>query len=131
MKTTLLKGRHLNSIVLRNIHAIYITLLIITINSSCTKLDIEEVTPHCIIEKIKEFNKTSLCEDAKVEKYSFQEKIVYVFDQGNCGADMSADVIDSECNYLGYLGGLDGNGEINGENFTNAVFIKTIWKKQQ
>ncbi|NLE64160.1 MAG: hypothetical protein GX612_10050 [Bacteroidales bacterium] len=131
MKTTLLKGTHLNSIVFRSIHVICITLLMITINSSCTKFGIEEGTPPCIIEKIKEFKKTPLCMDQKVDKYSFQEKIVYVFDEGSCGDDMSAGVIDSECNYLGHLGGLDGNGEINGENFKNAVFIKTIWKKQK
>lgn len=55
---------------------------------------------------------------------------VYVFNIGNtCGADMSSDVIDAECNNLGYLGGFDGNWEINGEDFSNAIFVKTVWTR--
>ncbi|OFX51008.1 MAG: hypothetical protein A2046_06175 [Bacteroidetes bacterium GWA2_30_7] len=95
----------------------------------CNKLDIEKGTPRCVEKKIKEFNENSSCGDAKVDEYSFQNKTVYVFEPGTCGADMTADVIDSDCNGLGSLGGFVGNTKINGEEFSKATFIKTIWKK--
>jgi hypothetical protein len=52
-----------------------------------------------------------------------------VFDPGTCGADMAAEVIDSECNSLGNLGGIAGNTEINGANFSNAILESTIWER--
>lgn len=36
-------------------------------------------------------------------------------------------LFDSQCKSLGYLDGLIGNKIINGENFDNADFIKTVW----
>jgi hypothetical protein len=42
---------------------------------------------------------------------------------------MTSSVIDSDCNTLGYLGGLMGNKTINGENFRNADFKETVWEK--
>lgn len=56
-------------------------------------------------------------------------KTVYVFDQGPCGNDMTSEVVDSECKNLGYLGGITGNKEINGQDFSSAEFVKTIWEK--
>ena len=87
--------------------------------------------PDCINNLIT--NHTSLlflCETgAHVDEYLFQEKIVYVFDPGNCGADMQANVYDSNCNMIGALGGIIGNILINNVRFDqNAVFQKTIWK---
>lgn len=97
--------------------------------SSCNKLDIEKGTPKCIENKIKDFDKNQACQNgASVKKYTFQGKTVYVFDPGTCGADMAAEVIDSDCNSLGFLGGISGNTEINGENFSNAIFQSTTWE---
>lgn len=58
-----------------------------------------------------------------------QGKTVYVFDPGNCGADMTSEVIDSDCNSLGFLGGISGNFEINGGDFSDAIFQITTWEK--
>ena len=104
-------------------------LAIISIVSSCTRFEIEKDTPKCIKDKIIEFNKDQSCSDIKVDEYTFQGISVFVFDPGTCGADMQSNVIDTECNNLGALGGLAGNVEINGKSFESAVFVKTVWKK--
>ena len=97
--------------------------------SSC-QLDIEPGTPGCIQTKIKDFNSTDIpCETGKaVKKYEFQDMIVYVFEPGTCGSDMAADVFDSDCNNLGFLGGIAGNSQINGEDFSTATFIEIVWE---
>ena len=97
--------------------------------SSCNRPDIEKGTPKCIKDKIKDFNKSSPCGNAGVNEYSFQGNTVYAFGPGTCGADMTAEVMSSNCVSLGFLGGLTGNTKINGEEFSSAKFIKTIWKK--
>jgi len=107
----------------------YMLLFMVTILSSCTRLQIEKSTPTCVKDKIVEFKKSKICDDLSVEEYTFQGLTVYVFNSGTCGADLQSEVIDSDCNYLGALGGIAGNIEINGEIFSNAIFIKTVWKK--
>ena len=98
--------------------------------SSCEKLEIEEGTPECVENLIKDFDKEQSCDQGvKVEKYSFLGKMVYVFNPGTCGADMTSRVVDSECNNLGLLGGVSGNIEINGENFSNATFKSIVWER--
>jgi len=106
-----------------------IVLLIASVIISCNKHDIEKGTPICVENKINDFKKSSNCDNAKVDEYSFQGNTVYTFDPGNCGADMTTEVISSDCNRLGYLGGISGNTKINGVEFSTATFIKTIWKK--
>ena len=106
-----------------------ILLLLATFSISCNKLDIEKGTPKCIEKKIKDFNKSSICKNANVEEYTFQGSTVYTFSPGNCGADMATEVFNSDCKSIGYLGGIDGNTVINGEEFSKAILIKTIWKK--
>jgi hypothetical protein len=97
--------------------------------SSCKKDGIARNTPTCIVEKINNF-KDIACDDGEVDEYIFQEKIVYVFDPGiECGADLTSEVVDEECNTLGYVGGIAGNTIINGESFGSAKFERNIWKK--
>ncbi|MDP3442938.1 MAG: hypothetical protein Q8T08_08785 [Ignavibacteria bacterium] len=113
---------------MRNVAIAFV--FVITALISCNKLEIESGTPKCVENRIKSFNKTSICDNAEVTELIFQGKTVYVFSPGNtCGADMTSEVIDSDCNSLGYLGGDSGNTTINGEYFSNATFVKTIWKK--
>jgi hypothetical protein len=103
------------------------TWLILT---ACDKNTIERGTPACVNNKIYEFDNETICTDSvRVEEYIFQSKTVYVFCPGICGADMTSQVIDSECNALGYLGGFIGNTVINGEDFDHALFVKIIWEK--
>jgi Domain of unknown function (DUF6970) len=98
--------------------------------SSCQKLSIEKNTPKCIENLINEFDKQQSCDNGvNVKRYTFQNISVYVFDPGTCGADMTSEVIDSDCNTLGYLGGISGNSFINGEDFSNAKFESTTWRK--
>jgi hypothetical protein len=96
---------------------------------SCNKPAIEKGTPGCVEEIIMNYSKSVYCDNAHVDEYKFQGEIVYTFDPGTCGADMTTEVINSECNSLGYLGGLTGNTGINGEEFSNAIFVKMVWEK--
>tara|TARA_B100001173_G_scaffold301738_1_gene302642 strand:- start:339 stop:683 length:345 start_codon:yes stop_codon:yes gene_type:complete len=107
-------------------------ILILTLISfiCCKKHEIEKDTPKCIERLIKKFDKEQSCDNGvNVKKYVFQGKTVYVFDPGNCGADMTSEVIDSDCNSLGFLGGISGNFEINGGDFSDAIFQITTWEK--
>lgn len=96
---------------------------------SCKKNDTEQGTPKCVENKIIDFKKSTNCNVAKVDEYSFQGNTVFAFDPGNCSPDMTTEVITADCETLGYLGGISGNTKINGTNFSNAEFIKTIWKQ--
>ncbi|ALJ00735.1 hypothetical protein DC20_19315 [Rufibacter tibetensis] len=97
--------------------------------SGCELVEIEKGVPRCVEKSIKRFSKTACHDDgANVMEYSFQGKTVYVFDMGTCGADLSSQVIDSECNELGRLGGITGNTQIGGVEFSTATFIRTVWQ---
>jgi hypothetical protein len=104
--------------------------LIITLFAvlSCNKNN-SYTPPPCISAQIEAF-KTNTCEHgASVNEYNFQNRSVFAFTMGNCGGDMSTPVFDSECNILGYLGGISGNTKINGVEFSTAVYIRTLWSK--
>ena len=85
----------------------------------------------CLDNKIKEFkNSEYACDNgANVKEYQFMGEKVYLFDPGLCGADMFSEVIDGDCNFLGYLGGIAGITKINGTNFSEAVFIRVVWER--
>ena len=87
----------------------------------------------CLDQKIQNFDKQSICDmSGDVKEYAFQGKQVYVFNPGDCGADFTSEVIDNQCNVLGYLGGITGNEKINGVSFLAvAVYVQTIWKKNR
>lgn len=89
----------------------------------------QQNTPACIVKKIEQFSKESCPKGPNVKEYTFQGKTVFVFDQGSCGNDMTSEVLDANCNSLGYLGGFTGNVKINGEDFSNALLIRTVWEK--
>ena len=83
--------------------------------------------PRCITAKTNDFKKGCCDSGANVKEYEFQGETVYTFWPGNCGADMTSEVTDSDCNSIGHLGGITGNTKINGEEFSNAKLKKTIW----
>ncbi len=86
-------------------------------------------TPDCVEAKIREYRLSTTCSDAKVEEYTFQGKTVYAFGPGTCGADMTTEVMNSDCTTIGHLGGIAGNTKINGEEFSTAKYVKTVWIK--
>src|SRR5690606_34318158 len=94
---------------------IFVALIGILFFTSCSKKGIAKGTPKCIEKEIKTFENISDCNDASVKQYEFQNKTVFVFEPGTCGADMSSTVMSETCSALGYLGGFAGNTEINGE----------------
>lgn len=85
----------------------------------------------CMDNRVRNFkNGDYACADgANVREYQFKGKIVYVFDPGTCGADMFSEVVDKDCNFLGYLGGIAGLSTIDGTNFSEAIFVKVIWER--
>jgi hypothetical protein len=105
------------------------TLLLVALLVGCNSIDIEGDIPECIMKKIKEFADTHDCDSSEVSEFTFQANLVYVFSDGNCWDDSQAEVLDSNCKTIGYLGGIIGNTMINGEEFSNATLIRSIWKK--
>jgi hypothetical protein len=85
--------------------------------------------PSAIKKEIKKFAKSSACGDAHVDEMKFNKNTVYVFNNGTCGNDMTTEVRDSKGKSKGMLGGFSGNTKIDGEDFSKAVFVKMIWKK--
>ncbi len=110
-------------------HIIASFLIAFWVLGSCKKFDIADGTPRCIKQKIRDYEKDASCSDAHVDEYEFQSETVYVFSPGSCGADMAAPVYDSKCNNKGQLGGFAGNTMIDGQEFSTAKFIKTVWEK--
>ena len=99
--------------------------------TGCENLDIPPDVPDCIISKTKKFKRQVSCDNGNsVTEYTFQGKEVYTFSQGgDCISEAGSEVVDSDCNNIGYLGGFVGSQEVNGVNFSaNAVFIRTIWE---
>ncbi len=95
----------------------------------CTKNEQSTGTPECLSDKIQAFQTECCDQGANVKKYQFQGAPAYLFDPGTCGADMTSEVIDENCNVLGYLGGIAGNTTINGSNFETAQLQATIWQQ--
>ena len=92
----------------------------------------EQIASNCIVERITVFRKNTQCKTgSKVTSYLFQKQLVYVFEEGPCGADMTASVLDKDCNELGMLGGFIGNTKINGIPFSEAIFQEIIWKQKE
>jgi hypothetical protein len=104
------------------------TLVTVLLFSACERSDNAKGTPGCLDNSIAEFKLVACANGANVKEYVFQGKTVYAMCPGNCGADMVTSVIDSACNILGSLGGIAGNTRINGAEFSNATYIRTIWQ---
>ncbi|HQQ95265.1 MAG TPA: hypothetical protein PLQ93_11965 [Bacteroidia bacterium] len=77
------------------------------------------------------FSRASLCKDAEVKEMRFQSAAVFVFDEGTCIKDKESRVLNVEGKELGRLGGFSGNTLINHEDFSSAVPVKVIWRKEQ
>ena len=95
--------------------------------TACNKDNDDQNIPECSKDKIEKFKKEVICDESKVNQFNFQNNIVYVFDEAFCCCDHNYEVFDSQCKRIGYLDRLIGNKRINGENFDNADFIKTVW----
>jgi len=100
-----------------------------TIFLSCDEADDEPGLPSCLKDELDDFDNQFTCDDARVEQYMFQGKTVYLFETGTCISDGGSPVYSAGCNLLGVLGTIAGNITINGDDFRNAVFVRTIWEK--
>lgn len=124
---------------MRSLEKIVVLLLFILALAGCTKdsglpsgsgsASVSDV-PEAIQQAIIQFDQQEDCPTANVKEYMFQAQRVYTFDPGICGADMTTRVATSNNGSLGYLGGIAGNLTVNGENFSSAVYVRTIWESQ-
>lgn len=107
-----------------------LSLLSLFILNSCSKKKEEEKVqmPECIETRIKTIGDEECNNGYSVKEYIFQGKTVFVFIPGFCGMLQEAHVMDATCNSLGYLGSASGT-KINGEEFSNAVFVRTVWSR--
>lgn len=106
----------------------FLILTYILLSSGCegNKYD----APGCIEDKINDFTKSVICDNgAYVALYTFKGQNVYLFADGNCGADLGASVYSEDCYALGFLGGISGNQLISGTRFYDeAKFVKRLWE---
>lgn len=107
-----------------------LTLIFFTVLlTGCKVNNTQKASENCLAYRIKLFEESAPCpKGLNVSEYTFQNQIVYVLGGKNCGADMTTEVINTDCNTIGYLGGITGNTKINKENFSNAVFNRIVWK---
>lgn len=94
----------------------------------CSK-NSEDNLPSCIQSELDIFmtnNKT--CENARVDKYMFQDEEVYIFEEA-CVTDPSTIVLDANCEEICLLGTIAGNAICNGIYFDDqAIFVENIWQ---
>lgn len=84
----------------------------------------------CVESAITKFQAERICEaGSSIKSYHFQNEVVFVFDEGSCGADFTSLVLSSDCDTLGYLGGFAGNTVIEGEDFSSANLIGYVWQQ--
>jgi hypothetical protein len=97
----------------------------------CQKVEIKSDAPECIKEKISSNDKNNYpCESGKsVYRYFFHDRYVYVFNPGDCGADMMSTVYDENCTSICGLGGIAGNQLCEDVNFSEVATDETlIWE---
>lgn len=106
-----------------------LTLLLIIFFSvgSCKKFRMEANVPDCIVKTAKEKTKSTTSAYASILEYEFQNNLVYVFDLDAGTTNAIAEVLNSDCVIIGYLGGTDGNRTINGEDFSKATLKRRVW----
>lgn len=102
-------------------------ILVLFVLGACKKFKIEPNVPSCIKNTAKEKTKSTTSAYASILEYGFQNQTVYVFDLDAGTTNARADIYNSNCEIIGYLGGVDGNRTVNGEDFSNAVFKRKVW----
>ena len=109
---------------MKNTTNIFIVLAILLIIAGCKKKD--DAT--CIENRIDIFVFEACESGATVKKYTFQNQTVYALQLGNCIADGSDEILDADCSTIGFVGGIAGTTDINGEDFyANATSEATVW----
>lgn len=105
-------------------------LLLLLIGSGCKQDSIPNDIPEVIKQKVDAFKKRSLCSDASVVEFLFQNAKVYSFSDGTCTSEPSSGIYDVNGKVLCTLGGLIGATTCNGEPFSKATVLRTIWQNK-
>ena len=99
-------------------------LLIFTI-LSC---DNEDEYPSCLTPIISDLTAHHCDSTAHISKYRLKGDILFVIDPGRCWDHQAYDVLNSDCEVIGFLQGFSGNSMINGVDFyEQAKLISVIW----
>ncbi len=104
--------------------------LVIFLFAGCTKYKLEPDTPPCLKDELKKFSNSG-SDEANIKEYEFQNKLLYVYNDGIKARDDGWPVYDSNCNIIDYLGGMAGNTKINKEEFSNAKLKRIVWRSNQ
>lgn len=111
--------------------SLYFSTLLLILLTGCQKDYVDNDIPEPIKNRIDASMKQSLlCSDATVNEWAFQNIRVYGFSSGSCMSEPTASVYDANGNLLCSLGGFSGNTSCNGEPFSKATFLRTIWKNK-
>jgi len=108
-------------------HIILTLSLLLVISAGCKKKLVIEA-PACIKAKIAQIVYAQDSYVGQVDEYIFKNKKVYAFKDSGI-ADGQTPIYDENCNQVCALGGLLGTMMCDGENFNNAVFVRTVWKR--
>lgn len=109
---------------MKRITTLYALLIVSVL--SCSKEDVGNEIPACVLEKVNELKANDeVPQGVSMSEYLFEGRRVYVEDQGTV-----AFVYDKNCNTIGMLGGFAGNTKVNGRDFAEAKLIREIWKRQ-
>lgn len=100
-------------------------LTVILLSTSCNQSESDQ----CIHDRIANFG-TEICPSgATVKRYNFQGNTTYAIHLGSCIADGADEILAENCDVLGFVGGIAGVTDINGENYyDNASLEETIWQ---
>jgi len=108
---------------------VYPTLFIAWLILSCGKDDNPCLQP-CIASIIADIAQHHCDSTANISQYKLKGEYLYVIDPGFCAFDQAYDVINKDCEVIGYLQGFAGNHIINGVDFyDNAKLVAVIWKE--
>ena len=92
-------------------------IILIAIFTCGCKKDVQHTIPDCIQEKVIIHSSSDVCDEpGNVALWIFHDEFVYVFYQGDCLIDASAQVYNESCELIGSIGGWLGN-ELNGDDF--------------
>lgn len=92
-------------------------ILFFMLSVACEKNSEKSGIPECVNEIIVLLEKEDCPSVGMVVEYQFMGGTVYVIEPRNCGADLTSQVVDSNCQTLCYLGGITGNIMCNEVNF--------------
>ena len=102
-------------------------LIICIVVISCNSYDLPAGTPDCIKEKIQDFEKNSICDSVRVERYDYEGQKIFCFVE-SCCCDIGSNWYDENCNVVCITGTIGGTINCTIE-IDSLEFEEVIWQK--